>query len=277
MTKRLHPLILSACLLWSAAASLRAQEAKDTTHIQIGAMKVLMINEEDHNDGSHDVSFEMEDDDRLELTHWGGIDIGVNMLRTPDGKIGVDEAENGWLLLDYARSMSWRINVLEEKIRLVKDYAGILVGAGLTYNSYGLKNNVDVLKDDSLGTIGVYRNPDELEYTKNKLRASYVNVPVMLEFNTSEDPDKAFHIAAGVVGGWRMGAMSKKKFEQNGEEQRLRRKSDFNFSDWSLDASVRVGFSDVTLWANYGLTPVFLKDKGPEVYNLSVGVQIIPF
>ncbi len=277
MTKRLHPLILSACLLWSAAASLSAQEAKDTTHIQIGAMKVLMINEEDHNDGSHDVSFEMEDDDRLELTHWGGIDIGVNMLRTPDGKIGVDEAENGWLLLDYARSMSWRINVLEEKIRLVKDYAGILVGAGLTYNSYGLKNNVDVLKDDSLGTIGVYRNPDELEYTKNKLRASYVNVPVMLEFNTSEDPDKAFHIAAGVVGGWRMGAMSKKKFEQNGEEQRLRRKSDFNFSDWSLDASVRVGFSDVTLWANYGLTPVFLKDKGPEVYNLSVGVQIIPF
>lgn len=277
MTKRLHPLILSACLLWSAAASLSAQEAKDTTHIQIGAMKVLMINEEDHNDGSHDVSFEMEDDDRLELTHWGGIDIGVNMLRTPDGKIGVDEAENGWLLLDYARSMSWRFNVLEEKIRLVKDYAGILVGAGLTYNSYGLKNNVDVLKDDSLGTIGVYRNPDELEYTKNKLRASYVNVPVMLEFNTSEDPDKAFHIAAGVVGGWRMGAMSKKKFEQNGEEQRLRRKSDFNFSDWSLDASVRVGFSDVTLWANYGLTPVFLKDKGPEVYNLSVGVQIIPF
>lgn len=277
MTKRLHSLFLSACLLWSAAASLSAQETKDTTHIQIGAMKVIMINEEGHKEGAHDVSFEMEDDDRLELTHWGGIDIGVNMLRTPEGKIGVAEAENAWLVLDYARSMSWRINVLEEKIRLVKDYAGILVGASLTYNSYGLKNNFDVVKDDSLGTIGVYRNPDELEYTKNKLRASYINVPVMLEFNTSEDPDKAFHFAAGVVGGWRMGAMSKKKFEQDGEEQRLRRKSDFNFSDWSLDASVRVGFSDITLWANYGLTPVFLKDKGPEVYNLSVGVQFIPF
>jgi hypothetical protein len=277
MTKRLHPLILSVCLLWSATASLSAQEDKDTTHIQIGAMKVIMINEEGHKEGAHDVSFEMEDDDRLELTHWGGIDIGVNMLRTPEGKIGVAEAENAWLVLDYARSMSWRINLLEEKIRLVKDYAGILVGAGLTYNSYGLKNNFDVVKDDSLGTIGVYRNPDALEYTKNKLRASYINVPVMLEFNTSEDPDKAFHFAAGVVGGWRMGAMSKKKFEQDGEEQRLRRKSDFNFSDWSLDASVRVGFSDITLWANYGLTPVFLKDKGPEVYNLSVGVQFIPF
>ncbi|MBL7943602.1 MAG: outer membrane beta-barrel protein, partial [Flavobacteriales bacterium] len=104
-----------------------------------------------------------------------------------------------------------------------------------------------------------------------------INVPVMLEFNTSEEPEKSFHFAAGVTGGWRMGAITKQKFENDDEEIRLRRKSDFNMSDWTLDASVRVGYSDITVWANYGLTPLFQKDKGPEVYPLSVGIQFLPF
>jgi Outer membrane protein beta-barrel domain len=275
MKNTAHSLLLAALMLTGTAFSTFAQEEKDTTNIRIGDMKVIMIDEGDDDD-SLDVTFDDDDDNRLELTHFGGIDMGFNMLLNADGKIGVDTADS-WLELDYGRSMSWRVNLFEEKIRLYKDYIGILIGAGFTYNSYGLKNNVDVATSDSLGTFGVERNTEDVDYSKNKLRASYINVPVMLEINTSEEPEKSFHFAAGVTGGWRMGAVTKQKFENDDEEIRLRRKSDFNLSDWTLDASVRVGYSDITVWANYGLTPLFQKDKGPEVYPLSVGIQFLPF
>ncbi|MBL7942350.1 MAG: outer membrane beta-barrel protein, partial [Flavobacteriales bacterium] len=199
MKNTAHSLLLAALMLTGTAFSTFAQEEKDTTNIRIGDMKVIMI-DEGHEDDSLDVTFDDDDDNRLELTHFAGVDMGFNMLLNADGKIGVDTADN-WLELDYGRSMSWRVNLFEEKIRLYKDYVGILIGAGFTYNSYGLKNNVDVATSDSLGTFGVERNTEDVDYSKNKLRASYINVPVMLEFNTSEEPEKSFHFAAGVTGG----------------------------------------------------------------------------
>ncbi|MDZ4823302.1 MAG: outer membrane beta-barrel protein [Flavobacteriales bacterium] len=266
-------LITALCFLVLSAA---AQEGKDTTNIRIGDMKVIMI---DEGKDTSDVSYDEPDDDEIRhaLTHFAGVDVGMNILIDKNGKMEFTDSTNSWLEQDYARSMSWRFNLFEEKIRIVKDYVGILVGAGFTYNSYGLKKNVDVISDDSLGTYGVLRDPDDADYSKNKLRASYINVPIMLEFNTSSDNEKSFHFAAGFQGGWRMGAVTKQRYERDAEERRLRRSSDFNMTDWTLDLSARIGYRNFTLWANYGLTSLFETDKGPEVYPVSIGVQFVAF
>ena len=261
-----------------------AQTEPDTTNISLGDKKIMIIDPtpQDKPDTTNvawsDEDEEEKDDhnDKYDLTHWGGVDLGVNMLLTKDGGTTLDSADN-WLDLDYGRSLSWRFNIFEEKIRIYKDYVGIIVGAGLTYNSYGLKRNVMVNTTDSTGTVGILVSDTIADYSKNKLRASYINIPLLLEFNTSADNDRSFHIAAGVIGGWKMGSITKQKWENGNDKTQLRRKADFNMTPFTLEATARVGYKNFTVFATYGLTPLFEKNKGPEVYPVTVGLQIVPF
>ncbi|MGB0423490.1 MAG: outer membrane beta-barrel protein, partial [Flavobacteriales bacterium] len=168
-------------------------------------------------------------------------------------------------------------------IRLVKDYVGITTGLGITYNSYGLDDNVRVISnsDSTYGFMADRNLPDSLggftSFTKNKLRTTYVRVPLLLEFNTSLDPKRTVHVAAGVTGGVRIGSINKIKYEEDGKNVKQRTKDDFNFSPFTLDASVRIGYKNFTLFANYGLTPLFEDGKGAEVYPLTVGLTLIPW
>jgi hypothetical protein len=266
------------------STNLFAQTTPDTTNIVIGDKKIIVIDSNPKSDTtSTDLNFDTDEDNedndfdqKSELTHWGGIDVGVNMLLNKNGGTSLD-TNSTWLELDYSRSLSWRFNIIEEKIRLYKDYIGLIVGAGLTYNSYGLKNNVDVSTRDSSATFAFAIDDSIRDYSKNKFRASYIHVPLMLEFNTSQDNDRSFHVAAGVIGGWKMGSIVKQKWEDQNDKHQARRKSDFNLSPFTLDATARVGYKNFTVFATYGLTSLFEKNKGPEVYPVTVGLQIVPF
>ena len=219
---------------------------------------------------------------KANLTHWGGIDVGVNLLMDKNQSTSFT-GDDKWLDTDPIKSMSWSFNLFEEKIRLVKDYVGITTGLGITYNSYGLDDNVRVISnsDTTYGFIADRELPDSLggftSFSKNKLRTTYVRVPLLLEFNTSLDPKRSVHVAAGVTAGVRIGSINKIKYEDDGKNIKQRTKDDFNFSPLTLDASVRVGFKHITLFANYGLTPLFEDGKGAEVYPLTVGITLIPW
>lgn len=267
-------------LLGALALGVNAQTTEpktDTTKVSLGATQILIVDPTENTDST---SVDWEDDDssdvKYELTHWGGIDVGVNVLLNGNGGTDLDSAGQ-WLQLDNSRSLSWRINLFEEKIRLYKDYVGLIVGAGLTYNSYGLKKNVTIATNDSLGTFGMMIPDSVADFSKNKLRASYINVPLMLEFNTSDDNDKSFHVAAGVIGGWKMGSITKQKWEDGDDKNTVRKKADYNMTPFTLDLTARIGYKNFTAFATYGVTPLFKKDKGPEVYPMTIGIQLVPF
>ena len=181
-----------------------------------------------------------------------------------------------WLNTEEIRSLHWSINFHQEKIRLYRDYVGILTGVGLTYNSYGIKTNARVRHNND-STFAEMIPDSAFRFSKNKLRATYLRVPVMLEFNTSNDPSRTVHLAVGAIGGLRIGSITKQHYEIDGQNFRDRVKSDFNLNTFTLDAAVRLGYRNFTIWANYGLTPLFEKGRGPEVYPLAVGLTVIPF
>lgn len=260
---------------------------KDTTKIAVGDLKLVLVNDDkvgaSVSTGDDDDDEPMTDQElKSALTFWSGVDAGVNILLDKNNSTDFTN-EHEWLDLDYSRSMSWSFNLVDAKIRLVKDYVGIYTGLGLTYNSYGLKENVrlmanndstyaNIIPTDRADSLGGY-----IPFTKNKLRASYLRIPLMLEFNTSLAPERTFHVSAGVIGGWNMGTINKVKYEEDGNDVKNRSKGDYNLTPFTLDASVRVGYRNFTLFANYGLTPLFEDGKGPEVYPLTVGLSVVPF
>jgi hypothetical protein len=252
--------------------NMNAQNDSDTTNIRLGSKKITIVEDKD----TTTVEAKNNDVDKYSLTYWGGLDLGVNMLFTKDGSTTMPDEYN-WLELDYTRSLSWRLNLFEKKARIIQDYVGIVTGVGFTWNSYGLKNNVSLETRDSSATYAITIPDTVMNFTKNKLRASYVNVPLLLEFNTSKNEDNNFHITAGVIGGWNMNTILKQKWEKGSEDGQLRRRNDFNMNPFTLDATARIGYKNFTLFATYGLTPMFKKNKGPEVYPMTVGLQIIPW
>jgi hypothetical protein len=265
--------LLSVMALCGILAPAVLEAQTDTTKIQIGTAKVIIVDEDTTSTQLADEPEDLE----AEKTHWAGVDLGVNVLLNADGQTDLGE-ENDWLDLQYERSLSWRINLFEEKIRLVGDYVGLVTGLGLTYNSYGFKNettlisNTPAFEDTTFGVIDTV-----LQFSKTKLRATYLNVPLLLEFNTSADPKKSFHIAVGAIGGWKIGSITKQHYELDGSNYKVRTKQDFNLTPLTLDLTARVGYRNFTLFATYGLTPLFRDGKGPEVYPVTMGLAVAPW
>ena len=110
--------------------------------------------------------------------------------------------------------------------------------------------------------------------TKNKLRAIYFGIPLMIEFNTSKNPDNNFHISAGVVGKILIGEMYKIKYSREGNNYKDKFKQNLYFNTLQADAMLRVGYRNFTLFGTAGLLPLFDEDNAPELYSFAAGIFI---
>lgn len=273
--------MLAAAVATQAQIEQPTTEGQDTTKIIIGKAEVLIVDKEGKDTTITWANNNPKDERRIyrqQLTYWSGIDVGFNMLRTDNGSTTM-EGSNEWLDLDYSSSLIWRLNILEEKVNLIardgKPIVGLAIGAGFTYASYGLANNVRVFSNTKTqpdSTFGIVDTTLAYSFSKNKMRMSYIQVPLLLEVNTSTDPDKNFHIAAGVIGGWNMGTVIKQKWNFEGKDHKDRTKGDFNATPFTLDLTARVGYRNLSVFGTYSLTPLFQKGQGPEVYPMSFGV-----
>ena len=121
----------------------------------------------------------------------------------------------------------------------------------------------------------VSANPDTLDYSKNKLTASYAILPLLFEFNTSELEKKSFHIGIGMLMGYRIGSHTKQKYKLNNKTRKVKTYDDFNLNAFRYDATLRIGYRGYTLFAAYGLNNLFKKRQGPELHPLTFGVTLI--
>lgn len=258
--KTLNILTLALCLFSVKAIAQEAPqvEANDTT---------------EKNDFSFDIK-DCENDglkDNKNIAHWAGFEMGVNGYTNANG--GFD-MENNLYDLDYSRSLFVNLNLMEHKIPFFKGHGGLVTGMGFTFNSYQFKGNTVLVAEN--GTTTAVNN-EGVDYNMNRLNASYVKVPLILEFNSSLKSKKSFHLGAGVEGGFKLGARMKEKFKEDGDRFKTVSKGHYNLNPVRLNATARVGYGSLTLFANYGLTPLFEKGAGPELYPFEVGITIAGF
>jgi hypothetical protein len=248
-------------------------EVKDTTKITMKKSTIYIVTEDNYEevDGEQD---EWDDrDQKYGLTNWAGIDIGVNGFLNADGDPDLGE-ELDYLDVNYAGSRSLSINFWEQKFRFVKDYVGLTTGAGLQWNNYRLKNDYTLANvNDSL----IAFKDSSLNLNKNKFRTTWINIPLLLEFNTSPHREKSFHIAAGVVGGLNVESMYKQKYKQDGERFKHSSKNDFNVDPIRIEGMVRLGYGSFNMFATVQLNELFEEGTGPEIYPFTVGLTLVAF
>jgi hypothetical protein len=243
---------------------------KDTTKIQWGKKKILIIDGEGRNVrvGFKDSTINIEDD--KVKGHWAGFELGSNMLMydgfSTDAPAGYD-----FLDLKTEKSISVNFNLVDYEINLYRKNIMLITGLGFSYNNFRFKSDKYLAEDsETLTAIN-----DSTSYKKNKLVISYLNVPLLLEFNTSENPKKTFHISTGVIGGLRIGSHLKLVKESGSANVKSKSYDDFNINPFRCDATVRLGYRNFTVFANYGLLSLFKDDKGPEAMPFTVGLRIV--
>jgi hypothetical protein len=151
----------------------------------------------------------------------------------------------------------------------------LITGFGFDYHSYALANRT-ILGPDSSFTWGEI-DSSKVNYVKNKFRTTYLQVPLLLEFNTNNNPEKTFHIAFGVIGEYLIASRTKQVVELNKYEITRVRKDTYNLAPFAAKAHVNMGYRGWTLFAEYSLTPLFESGKGPELYPFTAGIRIVPF
>ena len=234
----------------------------DTTRIKLRKKTIIIIEDDDDEDD--------EKGDRNGEGHWAGFGINTNGFLNADGKIATGDAA-GFLELDHARSIGFNFNLVEKRFPIFREYVGLTTGLGIQWNRFALKNNVDVMVSAD-STYGVENTT--VDYKKNVLRSTYLQIPLLLEITTNKDNDKAWHISAGVVGGIRIGSSLETKWEDAGKTNKDRVKSNYNLNPFEAHATAIVGYGDISLYVNYGLTQVFEKDKGPNYAPVSAGILV---
>jgi|688.fasta_scaffold115045_3 hypothetical protein len=200
---------------------------------------------------------------------WSGLGINANGFLNTSNQIATD-AELGFLTLDPAKSIGLQVNLAEKRFPIIKDYLGVVTGLGIQWNRYSLKGSYDLgVVNDTL--IGINTG---VNYTKNVLTSSYLQAPLLLQISTNKNPEKAWNISAGVVGGIRIDARQEQKWEADGKKNKDKTKDDFQFNPFQASLMATVGYGDWSLYMTYGLTDVFNEGSAPKVRGVNAGILL---
>jgi hypothetical protein len=161
--------------------------------------------------------------------------------------------------LDYSKSRNFGIN-----FNLVFNFTknvGLVTGFGLNYNSYTFRENMTI--DPKTGH---FLEDTVITYNKYKFKNNYVQVPLMLKFQTSNED---FQFALGGTVGYNFRSKVKAKYSFNGTEYKTVIKDNYNVTPLKLSVGARFNYKGVGLYFNYGVTE-FLSGQDNTIANYSL-------
>jgi hypothetical protein len=265
--------VILLSVMVASISGLNAQ--KDTATIMFGKSKILIITDKQDTSVKNIVMTDTLGDRHHHRSNrfngrWAGIDIGLNGYLTAGNSFSLPSSQD-YLELNQAKSLNISLNLFEWNIGIYKKYIGIVSGLGLSFNKYYFDKNIRLSSDSSFLT---YTVDNANKYTKNKLVIDYLKMPLLLEFHipVNNHKDRVF-INAGVVGALRIGSHIKQVYVVNGDKRTNKEYREYFLSPLAYSAQVRVGYNKIGAYLEYQLSPLFKKDKGPNLYPWAAGLS----
>lgn len=261
---------------------IKTSDNGDSTTVKVGNIKVKVVDDDDVEITLGNSKLIINDDDEVEFIkkkkhkfngHWGGFEMGINGFLNNDHNMDLP-LEYDFLDLRMEKSIQVALNLYEQNFNLVNNHLGLVTGLGIEYNNYRFDD--DVILDPKAANIAGAKNIDaDKNYTKSKLVVNWLNVPLLLEYQTNRySKSNSFHITTGIIGGVRIGSHSKNVVE-NGGKEKPKKRDDFHLSPFKADATVRIGWGVINLYANYSLTEMFRTNRGPVLHPFAVGITLV--
>lgn len=250
-------------------------KGSDTTRFKIGTIEFIVID----NDTTVIDTDQLEDPDRdlhisidpKELTYWSGFGVGVNMFMNYEFKPTVNSPH---LQIDPANSFHYTLNLMEHRFRIADDYFGLVTGIGFSNSRFGFQDDRMRLASNADSTYGVIDTTLANGFSKNQLRVSYFNIPLLLHFNTSKNKNKNLYLSLGVIGGVRIGSKMRYKYDVLGGETKDKTKGTFNLNPFHASLTARMGYRNLGLFANFDMLPLFKEGTSEVAKPLTFGATL---
>jgi len=245
--------------------NLKSDNISDTTKIRLGNKKLLFVDDKNKE--------KIKKESKNFKVYWSGIGLGVNGYINSNHEIDVP-AGYDFLDLDYEKSINVSINFWEHKLPIWKEHINIVSGLGFDISNYRFSGNYKLIADTNY-IMGIYDSTRI--FTKNKLVATYLNVPLLVQFDTEAFGKKknTVHVSAGIVGGVRLGSHTKEVFIENNVKDQFKTRDKFNLNPFRYSAMVRCGIGKLDLYATYSLSEMFKKNQGPQLYPFTIGITLL--
>jgi hypothetical protein len=265
-------------------------EAGDSTYVKVGKNKMVEVY--DHPDstrirlGNKEISI-VENNNKSDIHigrvkdrehhgydkfrgHWTGIELGLNNFLDEDLTLSREDGSS-FMDLNTSRSTAVNLNFAQFSLGFGTSYFGAVTGLGIEFNNYFFDNNNTIAEVNDL-VLEVPLNGENL--TKSKLTTTFLRIPLMLEGQFPKtNRGKRVFVSAGVIAGVKLGSHTKVVYNNDGKDK-SKDKDDFNINPFRYGLSARLGYGCIALYADYYFTPMFVREKGPELHPFNVGLAL---
>lgn len=252
----------------------------DTTVINVGGVQVI-IKEKDKKEHEEqaekeELRIQIGDDEdnsnptkkRLK-TRWILLDVGLlNYLDNSNLDIN-----NSVFELNQGKSWDVNLHLFRQRVSFARNHMSLMYGVAFDFNIYNFNHNSTLIADTN---VVAFRTPDaEVNYSKNKFRTTYMDIPVTLNFNTNpRKSSKSVRIGLGAYGGMLVGAVTKQKSSKFGK---VKERDNYNAERFRYGVYGDLGIGPINLYAKYQLSNLFDNNPIGSLQPLSFGIKVIPF
>lgn len=200
---------------------------------------------------------------------WGGFGMGVNTFHTADYSLYNGTELGEFFDINHNKSLSVNINFAEYAFSDNSNTIALVTGLGFNFMDFRFDEPITVTKEAGTGRlIPVLLDGD---VSKSKLSVSYLTAPLILELATPlKYKSNRLTLGAGVIGGLNIGSHTKIKTGDTKSKERR----NFNINPVKYELTGRIGFGDIAVFANYGMTSLFKDEKGPDLRPLTIGLHL---
>lgn len=205
-------------------------------------------------------------DDKTDYSNTGN--FLVNKPGTPDFSKGDFKLRTG-------KSVNVNIWIVMQKLSLAKNYVNLKYGLGLELNNYRFKSPLSFRENGVLPYSGGMQTndafifEDSIKFSKNKLAADYLTVPLMLNFNSNPNhPKKGISMSAGVSAGYLYSQRNKQVSDSRGKQKN---KGEYDLEKFKFSYIGELGLGPVRLYGSY--SPKSMFDHGLDVRPYNVGLR----
>jgi hypothetical protein len=204
-------------------------------------------------------------------TNWLIVDLGFTNFNdnTNYGSASAQKFAPGgssdWFKLKNNKSVDVNIWFFMQRLNLIKHVVNLKYGLGIELNNYRYQTNIKYETDASNATEVIM---DTVSYSKNKLAADYVTVPVMINFNFTPKLKDGFGISVGMSAGYLYSSRQKLVSGEFGKHKTF---NDFDLNPWKLSYIAEAQLGPVKLFGSLAAKSMFNKqglDQTPYTFGI---------
>jgi len=274
--------IITCTTLTSMAQTDSTATSKNDT-IRIGGMVIIRKPGERNRDGEMHMRNRKNNDKPSKVsTNWGIVDLGFSNF-TDNTTYGPGTAADAyaplsnasWFNLRNGKSRNVNVWFFMQRLSVIKRVVNLKYGFGVELNNYFYKSNIRYNANPAPVAnppIVILDNTPGRNYSKNKLAANYLTVPMMVNFNFTPHRDDPFGFSVGASAGWLYGSHNKTKTSDEGKEKA---RDDFDLRQFKVSYIAELNLGEIKFYGSLATKSMY--ERGLDMTPYTVGIRISSF